>query len=248
MSLSSANPPAAGPRIALSSENLPAVRAIITFAAGRGGRVGGKPNNNCAPDRLVAATGEFGRTARTPMLWIYIENDTFFGPDLSRRMHEAYTGAGGNAEYHLLPPFGSDGHFLVTSPDSIPLWAPVGRAVPRQARMKPTPTTMEAKDDKAAVPPIPRPIKLVDSTAGPDAAGFRHGDCVRATAREAGRQPTKRKSCRPGVRVTRPARGKRDQIFRLAQVLLQDAWNEHGVPDIDQRVPSRRASPRSAST
>jgi len=58
--------------IALSSENLPGVRAIIAFAAGRGGRVGGKPNNNCAPDRLVAATGEFGRTARTPMLWIYV--------------------------------------------------------------------------------------------------------------------------------------------------------------------------------
>ena len=122
--------------IALSSQNLPAVRAIITFAAGRGGRVGGKPNNNCAPDKLVAATAEFGRTARVPMLWIYIENDTFFGPALSKRMHEAYTGAGGNAEYHLLPPFGSDGHFLITSPDSIPLWAPLVGAVPGQARMK----------------------------------------------------------------------------------------------------------------
>ena len=52
--------------LALSSQNLPAVRAIITFAAGRGGRVGGKPNNNCAPDKLVAATAEFGRTARDP--------------------------------------------------------------------------------------------------------------------------------------------------------------------------------------
>jgi dienelactone hydrolase len=111
--------------IALSSENLPGVRAIVAFAAGRGGRVGGKPNNNCAPDRLVAQVGEFGRTARTPMLWIYIENDTFFGPELSRRMHEAYTGAGGNAEYHLLPPFGSDGHFLVSSRDSLPLWTPL---------------------------------------------------------------------------------------------------------------------------
>jgi dienelactone hydrolase len=111
--------------IALSSRNLPSVRAIITFAAGRGGRVGGKPNNNCAPDKLVDATADFGRTARTPMLWIYIENDTFFGPALSRRMHEAYTEAGGNAEYHLLPPFGSDGHFLVGSAEAIPLWAPL---------------------------------------------------------------------------------------------------------------------------
>lgn len=111
--------------IALSSQAMPAVRAIITFAAGRGGRVDGKPNNNCAPDKLVAATAEFGRTARIPMLWIYIENDTFFGPALSNRMHQAYTEAGGSAEYHLLPPFGSDGHFLIDSPDAIPLWAPL---------------------------------------------------------------------------------------------------------------------------
>ena len=111
--------------IALSSQNLPSVKALIVFAGGRGGRVGGKPNNNCAPDKLVEATAEFGRAARTPTLWIYIENDTFFGPDLSRRMFDAYTGAGGNAEYHLMPPFGSEGHFFIDSPDSIPQWAPL---------------------------------------------------------------------------------------------------------------------------
>jgi dienelactone hydrolase len=111
--------------IALSSQNLPSVKAIITFAAGRGGRVGGKPNNNCAPDKLVEATAEFGRTARTPMLWFYIENDTFFGPDLSKRMHAAYTDAGGSAEYHLMPPFGGDGHFFINSPDAIPQWSPL---------------------------------------------------------------------------------------------------------------------------
>lgn len=111
--------------IALSSQNVPSVKAIIVFAAGRGGRVGGKPNNNCAPNKLVEATADFGRTARVPMLWIYIENDTFFGPDLSKRMHAAYTGAGGSAEYHLMPPFGSDGHFFIDSPDAIPQWSPL---------------------------------------------------------------------------------------------------------------------------
>ena len=111
--------------IALASQNLPSVKAIITFAAGRGGRVGGKPNNNCAPDKLVEATADFGRSARTPMLWIYIDNDTFFGPDLSKRMHAAYTGAGGSAEYHLMPSFGSDGHFFIGSPDAIPQWSPL---------------------------------------------------------------------------------------------------------------------------
>jgi dienelactone hydrolase len=111
--------------IALSSLNRPQVKAIIVFAAGRGGRIDGKPNNNCAPDKLVEATAEFGRTSRVPMLWIYIENDTFFGPALSKRMHEAFTAAGGKAEYHLVPPFGSDGHFFIGSPDAIPIWSPL---------------------------------------------------------------------------------------------------------------------------
>ena len=111
--------------IALSSRNLPSVKALVVFAAGRGGRGGGKPNNNCAADKLVETTAEFGQAARTPMLWIYIENDTFFGPDLSKRMFNAYTGAGGNAEYHLMPPFGSEGHFFIDSPKAIPQWSPL---------------------------------------------------------------------------------------------------------------------------
>jgi hypothetical protein len=46
--------------IALSSVNPPPVKAIITFAAGRGGRVDGKPNNNCAPDKLVGPPANSG--------------------------------------------------------------------------------------------------------------------------------------------------------------------------------------------
>ena len=111
--------------IALSSLNPPSVRAIITFAAGRGGRVDGKPNNNCAPDKLVAATAEFGRTSRVPMLWIYSKNDSYFGPEIAKRMHSAFVAAGGNAEYHMLPAFGHDGHFLIDSANGVPLWAPL---------------------------------------------------------------------------------------------------------------------------
>src|SRR4051812_8737702 len=111
--------------IALASRNPSSVQAIITFAAGRGGRVDGKPNNNCAPDKLVAAAGEFGRTARVPMLWIYAENDTYFGPELAKRMHHTFVEAGGNVEYRMLPPFGSDGHFMIDSADAVPIWSPL---------------------------------------------------------------------------------------------------------------------------
>jgi len=111
--------------IALGSQNPESVRAIIGFAAGRGGHLNGKPNNNCAPDQLVAAVAEFGRTARVPMLWIYTHNDSYFGPDLSKRMAEAFRAAGGNVEYHVLSDFGEDGHFLIDSADAVKLWAPI---------------------------------------------------------------------------------------------------------------------------
>jgi hypothetical protein len=60
-----------------------------------------------------------------PMLMIYIENDTYFGPELTKRMFAAFTAAGGNAQYHLFPPHGSDGHFFVSTPDAVPIWSPV---------------------------------------------------------------------------------------------------------------------------
>jgi dienelactone hydrolase len=111
--------------IALASQNPKSVRAIIGFAAGRGGHFNGKPNNNCAPDSLVEAVAQFGRTARIPMLWIYVHNDSYFGPDLSKRLVAAFQAAGGNVEYHLLPDFGGDGHFMIDSADAIQLWAPL---------------------------------------------------------------------------------------------------------------------------
>jgi pimeloyl-ACP methyl ester carboxylesterase len=121
----SANPGVGGGSIALGSQNPKSVRAIIGFAAGRGGHFNGKPNNNCAPDQLVDAVAEFGRTARIPMLWIYTRNDSYFGPDLSKRMVEAFRAGGGSVEYHLLPDFGNDGHFLIDSADAVQLWAPM---------------------------------------------------------------------------------------------------------------------------
>jgi dienelactone hydrolase len=111
--------------IALASQNPTSVRAIIGFAAGRGGHFNGKPNSNCAPDNLVEAVAQFGRTARIPMLWIYTRNDSYFGPDLTQRLAAAFQAAGGNVEYHLLPDFGGDGHFMIDSADAVQIWAPL---------------------------------------------------------------------------------------------------------------------------
>ncbi len=111
--------------LALASRNPPNVKAVIDFAGGRGGRVGGQPNRNCQPDRLVAAAGEFGRTARIPTLWLYARNDSYFGPALSRHMAAAYRAAGGAADYRLLPATGADGHDLIDRDAAFALWAPI---------------------------------------------------------------------------------------------------------------------------
>ena len=125
--------------IALASLNPASVRAIVGFAAGRGGHFNGKPNNNCAPDNLVDAAAQFGRTARIPMLWIYTRNDSYFGPELSKRLADAFRAAGGNAEYHLLPDFGADGHFMIDSADAIQIWAPLVSEFLRAHREKRSP-------------------------------------------------------------------------------------------------------------
>jgi dienelactone hydrolase len=111
--------------LALASRNPPAVRAVINFAGGRGGRAQDKANNNCAPDRLIATAGLFGKTARLPTLWIYTENDSYFAPAISKRMAETYRAAGGRIEFHLLPAFGSDGHRLLPSSEGVPIWSPI---------------------------------------------------------------------------------------------------------------------------
>jgi dienelactone hydrolase len=103
------------------------VRAVISFSGGRGGRSYDKPNNNCAPDRLVGAARRFGATARIPTLWLYSANDSYFAPSLSKRMADEFRAAGGRAEYHLLPAYGAEGHRFVEAPESMIAWAPILR-------------------------------------------------------------------------------------------------------------------------
>jgi dienelactone hydrolase len=108
--------------LAAASRGEVPIRGVVNFAGGRGGKRGNVPNDNCAPDRLVEAAGALGRTTAAPSLWLYTENDQFFGPALSRRMHEAYVARGGRANYHLLPAIGTDGHHLFGLKNGVALW------------------------------------------------------------------------------------------------------------------------------
>ena len=111
--------------LALASRNPPGLAAAINVAGGRGGHSDGKPDSNCAPDRLVAAAARFGATARVPTLWLYARNDSYFPPALAQRMALAFGAAGGRAEFRLLPALTDDGHGLLESAEGAAAWEPL---------------------------------------------------------------------------------------------------------------------------
>lgn len=106
--------------VALAEDAPRGLVAVINFAGGRGSR---RPDEVCAPERLIQAFSVFGKKSRVPMLWVYAQNDRFFSATLSKRFHSAFTGAGGVAEYVLHPAFDEDGHRLFAR--GIKLWTPV---------------------------------------------------------------------------------------------------------------------------
>ncbi|WP_448190656.1 prolyl oligopeptidase family serine peptidase [Azospirillum sp. sgz301742] len=106
--------------VALTADPPPGLVAGISFAGGRGSPSDGVV---CAEDRLVDAFRTFGKRSRVPMLWVYAENDHYFGPAVARQLASAFNGAGGNATMVAAPPFGEDGHSLFSSA-GIPVWTP----------------------------------------------------------------------------------------------------------------------------
>jgi dienelactone hydrolase len=123
--------------VAYDSQPHPNVAALISMAGGRGGHVDDQPNKNCRPDALAAAAGQFGARATTPMLWVYAANDSFFAPPIAAALHDSFTAAGGQAEFHAVGPYGSDGHRLFFGAGGSAVWGPIVAAY--LARMNATP-------------------------------------------------------------------------------------------------------------
>ena len=99
----------------------PGVVGAVNFAGGRGSKA---REDICGPDRLIASMTVFGRAARSPSLWIYTANDSYFTPDLARAMFRAYVAAAAPAEFVGLPAFGDEGHMLFARGQGVALWAP----------------------------------------------------------------------------------------------------------------------------
>lgn len=98
------------------------VQAAINFAGGGGGGPKTHPQNPCSQAALLRLFSDYGKTARMPTLWIYSENDRYFGPHFPRNWFDAFKASGGAGEFALFPAVGDDGHLLFSRAPQ--LWQP----------------------------------------------------------------------------------------------------------------------------
>jgi dienelactone hydrolase len=96
--------------IALAAKNPSGVAAAVNFAGGGGGNPTNRPGDPCRPDLMRKLFADYGATAKVPTLWLYSENDKYFGKDYPQAWFKAFVAAGGKGEFVQLPAHGEDGH------------------------------------------------------------------------------------------------------------------------------------------
>lgn len=109
--------------IEAAAQNIPGVIAAINFAGGGGGDPVGRPERPCRADKLQTLFAGYGRMAKVPTLWLYSENDHYWGNSLPREWFDAFTDAGGRGEFVRLSPVpDADGHLAFSR--SMKEWTP----------------------------------------------------------------------------------------------------------------------------
>jgi X-Pro dipeptidyl-peptidase (S15 family) len=110
--------------IGVGAKNPPGVVGLINFSGGGGGSPRESPAKSCKPEYLTKTFGEFGKTTRIPSLWLYAENDQYWGPQAPKDWHEAFQAGGSQTSFIMTPPVPNtdDGHRLLAVGGR--LWSP----------------------------------------------------------------------------------------------------------------------------
>lgn len=143
--------------VAVAARNPPGLVAAINLAGGTGGNPDTRPGDPCSPHQLERLFATQAAGARVPMLWLYWHNDRYWGADVPKRWLEAWQDGGGQAEFHLLPAVGTDGH---NGPQiDMDTWVPLAEAYLARAGFgrsgivpRPPPTDWARLADTAKVP------------------------------------------------------------------------------------------------
>ena len=128
--------------LALAGEKVKGISAIVAFAPGRGGHAGDLPDRVCAPHTLVSAAREFGKAARVPVTWLVAANDSYFSPELSRQLSDAFRSGGGSVDFHVLAASGEEGHWLAESEGGVGI---AGPQLERALKLKPPATAVKKR-------------------------------------------------------------------------------------------------------
>jgi dienelactone hydrolase len=106
--------------VAAGSAVPPSVKGILNFA-------GGIKRTDCGTWEvsMVDAFGAYGKESRTPNLWFYGDNDSYWGPELPRKAHAAYVAGGGNAKLVAYGNFADgDAHSMFGRTSGLKIWWP----------------------------------------------------------------------------------------------------------------------------
>jgi dienelactone hydrolase len=96
--------------VATVARNPPGLVGGINFSGGSGGNPEANPGRPCNPAALGHQWASLAKNALVPMLWLYWQNDLYWGEDVPRQWHQAWVGAGGKADFKSLAPIVGDGH------------------------------------------------------------------------------------------------------------------------------------------
>ena len=112
--------------IALATRDLPGLKGAVNFSGGSGGNPTNNPENPCFPQLLEQLFQDYGSRAKIPTVWLYSENDLFWGPTLPKKWFDAFVKGGGKGKFVPLPPHGRDGHGIFSA--NIEAWKPAFEA------------------------------------------------------------------------------------------------------------------------
>jgi dienelactone hydrolase len=99
---------------ATAASNPDGVVGYINFAGGTGGDGGRAPKHSCGSQQMEALMSGYGKTTRVPSLWLYAENDMYWGAEWPRAWHGAFSAGGSRTTFVMtdaLP--NADGHQLL---------------------------------------------------------------------------------------------------------------------------------------
>ncbi len=96
--------------LAVAARNPPGLVAAINFAGGAGGDPERRPGQPCLPSNIERHWAGLAAQTTLPLLWLYWENDRYWGAEHPKRWAQAWQQGGGVLQFHMLPAVGADGH------------------------------------------------------------------------------------------------------------------------------------------